>query len=200
MDAESIRIISYNIKYSKKIKEAITEFQTFPNLRDADVIMLQEMDTLGVHQITEALDMSSVYYPVATHGKNQSCFGNAILSRWPIIESHKIILPHLSMFGRQRVGVAATVQIGSHKVQLINVHLETMTMKRRKHVDQLKEIISFVQSMYSDGHLLIAGDSISFFPKDRKRFSCDNRRFQSLFWWMINSKSLAFSICWYSVC
>lgn len=51
LDAESIRIISYNIKYSKKIKEAITEFQTYPNLRDADVIMLQEMDTLGVHQM-----------------------------------------------------------------------------------------------------------------------------------------------------
>lgn len=170
-DPETIRVISYNVQYSKKINEAILELQTYPNLMDADVIMLQEMDTLGVQQIAAALNLSSVYYPAATHGKDHSYFGNAILSKWPIIDSHKIVLPHLSMFGRQRIGVAATVQIGSHKVQLVNVHFETMTMKRRKRVDQLKEIISFVQLTYSDGPLLVAGDFNSFFPKDRKRFS-----------------------------
>lgn len=170
-DVTAIRALTYNIQYSKKIKEAIHEFESFPLLRDLDILFLQEMDSLGVKFIAEALDYNSVYYPASTHGKQHQYFGNAILSKWPIKNSNKIILPHLSMSKRQRIAVGATIKIGNQDIQVINVHLETMTMKRKKRLDQVKEIIRFANTYYSSGPLIIAGDFNSFFPKDRRQFS-----------------------------
>jgi len=167
----SVRMLTYNIQYSKMIEEAISEFESLAQLKNADILFLQEMDSIGVELIAQELDLNSVYFPASTHGKQRQYFGNAILSKWPLSNVHKIILPHLSMSKRQRIAVAATLEINNFDIHLINVHLETMTMRRGKRMDQIKTIISFMNEHYPSGPLIIAGDFNSFFPKDRREFS-----------------------------
>src|SRR5574339_789271 len=47
----TLKIVSYNIKFSKKIDKALELLEGFEELRQADVIFLQEMDEAGVQKI-----------------------------------------------------------------------------------------------------------------------------------------------------
>ena len=54
--------------------------------------------------------------------------GNALLTRWPVLEDRKIILPERNRFrDMQRAAVAATVSIAGQPVRVYCVHLDTMT-------------------------------------------------------------------------
>jgi endonuclease/exonuclease/phosphatase family metal-dependent hydrolase len=122
----ALRVVTFNIQYAREIDGAIRLFRDTAALRDADVVMLQEMDETGVGRIAEALSLRNyIYYPAAiNHGRN---FGNAILSRWPLEDDAKLILPHLAIFDRsQRIAVRATVRIGERRVRLYSLHLATL--------------------------------------------------------------------------
>jgi len=164
------KLVSYNIKFAKEIDLAINELQEFDALKNVELLLLQEMDTTGSKRIAEALSMNYVYMPFSLHGKEDRYFGNAILSKWPIVKFEKIVLPHLSRKGRHRMGIYAEVEIKGTKMHIYNIHLETFTMKRAKRLDQLKAIIKHSEQLPSDAPVLIAGDFNSLFPKDRKVF------------------------------
>jgi endonuclease/exonuclease/phosphatase family metal-dependent hydrolase len=125
-DTTEIRVVTFNIKYGEEIDKAIDLLQTTPGLLGADILMLQELDPPGVHQIAFALGMCYIYYPATLRSNTGRDFGNAILSRWPIRNDRKIILPHNGRFGKtQRIAVTGTVTIRGHDVQLYSVHLAT---------------------------------------------------------------------------
>ena len=48
---DTVKVVSYNIKHSKKIKEAVDLLQKEHGLSNADVILLQEMTPEGVKKI-----------------------------------------------------------------------------------------------------------------------------------------------------
>ncbi len=125
-DREAYRVVTFNIQYAREIDGAIRLFRETPGLRDADFVLLQEMDEDGVQRIAAALSLGNyVYYPATVaRGRN---FGNAILSRWPLEDDAKLILPHLALFdGSQRIAVRATARVGARRVRLYSVHLATM--------------------------------------------------------------------------
>ena len=76
---------TYNLRWGRHVNRAIHVLQTRAPLRGADVVLLQEMDADGTERIANALEMFWVYYPAAIHPKRGRDFGNAILSRWPIV-------------------------------------------------------------------------------------------------------------------
>jgi hypothetical protein len=82
-----------------------------PPLRGADVISLQEVDAAGAARIARALDMEFVYYPASIHPVEDTEFGAALLSGWPIERDWKLILPHRSFRG-PAAGRSAAVQLG----------------------------------------------------------------------------------------
>jgi endonuclease/exonuclease/phosphatase family metal-dependent hydrolase len=119
-----LRIVTFNIAYALEVDRAIDAFTHHPALRDADVVVLQEMDAPGTEKIARALGMSYVYYPVSLNPKYGRDFGNAILSPWPIEESRKILLPHKSRILQQgRAAVAARVRVADRVFQVYCVHL-----------------------------------------------------------------------------
>ena len=59
---DEIDIVSFNIEFAEKIEEAILELETSENLRDADIIMLQEMDEVGTEAIAQALSYNCLLY------------------------------------------------------------------------------------------------------------------------------------------
>lgn len=121
----TVKVVSFNIKFSRRIIRAIQLFRESEALRDADIIALQEMDETGTERIARALSLNYVYYPTAVHPRNRRNFGNAILSRWPLEGDVKILLPHHQGFRKlQRIAVGATVRVGELSVRAYSVHLE----------------------------------------------------------------------------
>jgi endonuclease/exonuclease/phosphatase family metal-dependent hydrolase len=124
---DRLRVVSFNIERALRVGQAIEVMEAEPSLRDADVILLQEMDEAGTRRVADAFGMSYVYYPATFSLKTPPDFGNAVLSRFPIVGDSKVLLPHLGVVGSlQRIATGATLQVGDTLVRVYSAHLGTM--------------------------------------------------------------------------
>jgi endonuclease/exonuclease/phosphatase family metal-dependent hydrolase len=122
----TIKVVTLNVKYSKRTATAVQLLRQEEALRDADVVALQEMDDAGSADMARALSLNYVYYPGAVHPKTKRNFGNTILTRWPIEADAKLLLPHPGRFRKmRRIAVAATIRVRDVPVRFYSVHLET---------------------------------------------------------------------------
>jgi endonuclease/exonuclease/phosphatase family metal-dependent hydrolase len=119
--------VSFNIAFGAHADSAIAILRSEPALRGADVILLQEMDEQATRRVADALGMWYVYYPAIFHLRTRRDFGNAVLSRWPIVQDAKLVLPHVSRYARtHRTATAATIRVGDSLVRVYSTHLGTM--------------------------------------------------------------------------
>jgi endonuclease/exonuclease/phosphatase family metal-dependent hydrolase len=126
-DTDTLRVVSFNIAFAEHVDSAIALLTSEPALRGADVILLQEMDAKATQRVADALGMWYVYYPAIFHLRTRRDFGNAVLSRWPIVQDAKIVLPHVSRYARtHRTATAATIRVGADLVRVYSTHLGTM--------------------------------------------------------------------------
>jgi endonuclease/exonuclease/phosphatase family metal-dependent hydrolase len=120
-----LRVVSFNIRLADQIDRAIEVLRT-PELRNADIISLQEMDESGTERIARALGLNYVYYPGSIHPVRQRYYGPAILTRWPIVQTRKVILPYEAPVRHQRRNAtAATINVRGTCLRVYAVHLET---------------------------------------------------------------------------
>lgn len=156
-DNGEIKVISWNIKFSEKIDEAIAELSTVEELQDADILLLQEMDEEGVEQIAQALNYNYVYYPASIHSEHGKNFGNAILARWPISDPKKLVLPHKNPKNNQiRIAVQAIVTVGDKEIEAYSVHTETIWLDPLRRNQQIDALAADVDKAYTYG--LVGGD------------------------------------------
>lgn len=136
--------MSFNIEFAYQVDSAIALLASDPALRGAHVLLLQEMDEVATRKVAEALNLWYVYYPAIFHLRTKRQFGNAVLSRCPIVEDRKIMLPHVSRFVRtQRTATAATIRAGRSVVRVYSTHLGTMgDVAPAARQDQLRAILS----------------------------------------------------------
>jgi len=154
---DQLRVVSFNVKFAERVGRAIALLRDNDSLRGADILLLQEMDAPGVREIADALAMSYVYYPATVSPSTGRDFGNAILSRYPITDDRKIVLPHRARIGgTERAAVGATVLVGSRRVRVYSVHLATMVGNgpnaRR---DQLRALLADADTVTT---VIIGGD------------------------------------------
>ena len=100
-ETTTLHVVSFNIEYALQMDSAIAVLAGDPALRNADVILLQEMNEKATRQVADTLGMWYVYYPSVYRYKISRDLGNAILSRWPVVQDGKILLPHIE--GKQVV-------------------------------------------------------------------------------------------------
>jgi endonuclease/exonuclease/phosphatase (EEP) superfamily protein YafD len=152
-----LRIVTFNIKLSRRIDAAIEVLGT-DSLRGADVLALQEMDEVGVERIARALKLNYAYYPGSIHPVDRKYYGPALLSRWPIERSWKLILPHAGRIRHQRrTATAAVLRVRGERVLAYAVHLETqLRISDRAREDQVATI--FRDAAGFSGPVVIAGD------------------------------------------
>jgi endonuclease/exonuclease/phosphatase family metal-dependent hydrolase len=121
----TLRLVTFNIRFAREIRGAIELLRANPQLKDADVIALQEMDSAGVERIAEALGLAYVYYPAAARADGKD-FGNAVLVRGRIEEDHKLVLPHPGRFGgMRRIAVGVTAEVAGRRLRVYSTHLGT---------------------------------------------------------------------------
>lgn len=139
-------IVTFNIKFGDEYRLAADELASDPQLSRADILLLQEMDARGTDAIAERLSMNYVYYPGSVH-ENGRDFGNAVLSRWPIVDDAKHILPHRNPTdGRIRVCVQATVATPLGEVSAYSVHNETPWLGPRARLEQAQAVLDHAAS------------------------------------------------------
>jgi endonuclease/exonuclease/phosphatase family metal-dependent hydrolase len=145
---DTLRVVTFNVQWASHPEIAGSLLEHNDSLRNADVIFLQEMDERGTKIIADSLGMGYVFYPATRHWKTGRDFGNAILSRWPLQDDRKIMLPHLARWNQQqRIAVAATMIVGDRRIRVYDVHLATMVnngpTERR---EQLRRVLADADS------------------------------------------------------
>jgi endonuclease/exonuclease/phosphatase family metal-dependent hydrolase len=160
----TIKAVSYNISFADNIDRAIHELGEFEELKDADIILLQEMDETGTEAIAQALGYNYVYYPASIHSRSDKNFGNAILAKWPIHAPEKIILPYKSPRNQEiRIAVKAIVTIDGMEIPTYSVHTETFWLGRQKRDAQVDALIESIDT--NQPHIIVGGDFNTLTPK-----------------------------------
>lgn len=150
-------MVSFNVENSQEVDSALAVLRGEPSLAGADVVLLQEMDEPGVRKVAEALGMGWVYYPAIVRRSTGRDFGNAVLSRWPIVDDEKLLLPHRAVFGAtRRIATVATLQVGRTRVRVYSIHLATkVNMSLRDRRDQMAAVL---RDAARHPHVVLAGD------------------------------------------
>ncbi len=98
------------------------------------------MDSEGVDRIAAALKLHWVYYPASI--KMGRDWGNAILSRWPLSEDRKLLLPHGDPYSNtRRIAVAAQADVGGRPVLVYSTHIATPSLGLGARLDQIQNIV-----------------------------------------------------------
>jgi endonuclease/exonuclease/phosphatase family metal-dependent hydrolase len=116
---------------------------------DADIVALQEF----TYAASVAIETREPVELVALDGYQCAlgptrqvatrCFGNALLTRHPIVEVHRL---DLSLDGREpRGAIAATVDVGGTPVHVLATHLGLRVRERRFQVQQLLAYLDSVR-------------------------------------------------------
>jgi len=156
--ASDLRVVTFNIAFARHVDRA-ADLLTRPGpLKDADVLVLQEMDAPGTESLARALGMNYAYVPAAVHPSSHRDLGVAIVSPWPIADVRKILLPHQHRFRKmRRSAAAATINASSGPVRVYAVHLETVFgASGRVRRDQARAVAD--EATVWTGPVVIAGD------------------------------------------
>lgn len=171
---EEINVITWNVKFSEKTDEALAELYNVGKLKEADIILLQEMNEEGVDKIAKSLEYNYVCYPVSIHTHLGKKFGNAILAKMQISESQKILLPYQNpKNGQKRIPVRATIIINDHEVLIYSVHTETFWVSSRQRGVQLDYLVNNTGN--ESKYVIMGGDFNTMTPRSvenlEKRFA-----------------------------
>lgn len=159
------KVVCWNIKFGERINQAIEELKHIEQLKNASILLLQELDSVGAERIAGELGYNYVYFPASIHHKTDREFGNAILSLWPIMEHSKILLPHVSpRKSQRRIVIGKTITIDSLKTIIYATHTETPFLSRSRRYDQIKSIANLLE--YEEPyHAIVGGDFNTFSPR-----------------------------------
>lgn len=154
---DTLKVTSFNVENSQEVDSALAVLTSEAELADVDVLLLQEMDEAGARRVAEALGMGFVYYPAIVRRATGRDFGNAVLSRWPMVSDEKLVLPHVAIFGRtQRIATVVTIRVGRTPIRIYSVHLATtVNMAWRDRSDQMRAVL---EDAAPYPHVIVGGD------------------------------------------
>ena len=154
---ESLKVVTWNIAFGEEIDQAIEELTQSDELAAAYILLLQEMDETGVEAIANELVLNYIYYPASVHSKHDKNFGNAILSKWPLSDPKKLILPHRNPKNKQiRIATSALVNVNGELIPVYSVHTETFWLGGDERTDQIDTLVSDLLTGYD--HIIVGGD------------------------------------------
>ena len=169
-DPERVHALHWNIEHGNWYPMVEQALREHPQLAGADLLTLNEVD-LGMArasnrdvaaELADALALHAVWAPLfleTTHGRHddplqaagrenqESLFGIALLSRWPIGEARIVELPSPrrfqfdteGMYGRF-IALVATIEHPSAPFVGVSVHLEVHRTRRHR-LDQMRVLL-----------------------------------------------------------
>ncbi len=146
-------------------------------LKEAVILGLQEVNRhhrkTGYKDVaSELANVLGMHYAFAVENaykKGGGERGLAILSRFPISQAERISLPHTGPWGRRRIALGATLQMGRERLRIYSVHLESR-IANRKHADQLTAVLTDAER-YRELPTVILGDFNTIRFRRKKTFA-----------------------------
>jgi endonuclease/exonuclease/phosphatase family metal-dependent hydrolase len=158
---EILTVVSYNIWFAENIDQAVSELREIKSQKGLDILLLQEMDEVGTKKIARELQLNYVYFPAAVEPTYDKNFGNAVLSRWPIVDSQKLILPHKSLSNRMnRIATKATIRVHDADILIYSSHTESVFTLPQFREDQYTAILDNIDPEAK--FVIVGGDFNSF--------------------------------------
>jgi endonuclease/exonuclease/phosphatase family metal-dependent hydrolase len=163
-----IKILSYNIRWRSgdDLKTLIKLFQTDPEIGNAKILALQEVDRRKkrsgnnntAKMIADELGMHYVWAapPTPKPGDEEET-GVAILSVYPLSDVQRIVLPHKGPNGRRRVALGATVELENQRWRVYSAHSETRIAVSKK-LEQFKALLDDLAHYPANMPAIIMGD------------------------------------------
>lgn len=153
-----MKVMTYNIRHGRGLDGKVNLDRIAADIRraQADIVGLQEVDRFNirsgfkdqVQQLAEKTGMSWSYSPSVTWGFAQ--YGNAVLSRYPIVSNEVYSLPGIV---EKRSLMKTVVQTGEHQVTVLNTHLGVSVKEREKQIPIVADILKDVE-----GPSILMGD------------------------------------------
>jgi endonuclease/exonuclease/phosphatase family metal-dependent hydrolase len=140
----ALRVVTYNVHYGDDVAGLARAILTNPRIGDADVLLLQEIESYPTENrsaaLAERLGLAFVYAPART--KRDGTHGLAILSRFPLRDVRVLALKQyeLGWGNRRRIAMTATLDWNGQEVFVANAHLDTrLTQGQRQ--EQIQPVI-----------------------------------------------------------
>lgn len=177
---DGIQLVTYNLKFCEQPSLLTEDLMRLETLKQADVLLFQEVVGVPrrencVQDLARSLSYYAVFIPAMRHPKNNLDFGNAILSRWPIENVHKIVLPHKHLIWRtHRVALMATIRHPEHPFDVATVHLETLLGSSELRIEQARFVF---EQLPSERPVLVSGDWNTFFESDVLRLELEAQQY-----------------------
>lgn len=153
-----MRVVSWNIQFGLAASTAADELTEHPDLRGADIVLLQEMDEVGTRLIADALGFEYVFNSAGPHATTGREFGNAVLSRWGLRDDAEIPLPHVApVKGQARSATRAVVDVGGRSIVAYSVHTEVPTLRLVRRIEQFAAVTADVLTR-DEVHVIVGGD------------------------------------------
>jgi endonuclease/exonuclease/phosphatase family metal-dependent hydrolase len=172
MVARPLRVATYNIhKGFSQFNRRMVVHELRDRLRalDADLVFLQEVQGLHLGHAERHEDwpdapqhefLAEDVWPAAAYGRNaiydHGHHGNAILSRFPILNQHNQDVTHLRFERRGLLHCALEAPALAQPLHCVCVHLSLFGRSRRRQIDALASRLEGV--VPADAPLIIAGD------------------------------------------
>ncbi|MEM7560238.1 MAG: endonuclease/exonuclease/phosphatase family protein [Planctomycetota bacterium] len=164
VETRSLRVLSYNIHHGEGTDGKLDLERIAKLILDskADLVALQEVDkkvsrSQGVDQAAELAKLTKMHF---VFGKNISFgggeYGNAVLSRFPIMESSNRHLPNVNK-GEQRGALTVRVQVPGWKTPVL---FTSTHWDHRREAEEREQSAKVLVEMATDTELpqLLAGD------------------------------------------
>jgi endonuclease/exonuclease/phosphatase family metal-dependent hydrolase len=155
-----MRIVTYNIHKGRGLDGRVSTKRIAKVLAelDADIIALQEVFAeCDSHQgqvetLASELGLSAAFGCTRHHRKRP--YGNAILTRWPILSSHEM---DISRIRRERRGcIRADLKTPFGTLHVFNIHMGTSYFERRHQVRSLLSSKQILEDL--SGPRVLVGD------------------------------------------
>jgi len=163
---ERFRVVSYNLHgpLAERIDDVMDVLKNHEALQPASLLALQEVNRHHrysgykdmAREIARALQMHYAYAVENPYKDGGGERGLAILSRFPLSQVERVVLPHPGPSGRRRITLGATLHVGSERWRVYTLHLETrISVNERAH--QITAVLDHA-NQYRDLPTVILGD------------------------------------------
>ncbi|HTY35619.1 MAG TPA: endonuclease/exonuclease/phosphatase family protein [Bacteroidota bacterium] len=158
-----IRVMTWNIHHGEGLdhKVDVERIARIIGQEKPDVVALQEVDrgvgrSGNIDIITKLADLTEMTYAFGkTIDFQGGEYGNAFLTRFPILEERNVLYPMIQP-GEQRGILMLNLQVGTEEVVVANTHLENRTDDTAR-VASATELVKRIQSL-APRPVIVCGD------------------------------------------
>lgn len=150
-----INVMSFNTQKALQIDKSVNELKQSIDFNNCEVLFLQEVTHAAVKLMADNFKLNYTFIPFSED--NNIKYGTAILSKYKLEDPIKTIFESKKINGRIRGICYSKIVLENKCIHLMSIHTETIVMSKRKRLDQISEIVEFLNEVNDEEDAVIIG-------------------------------------------